>query len=153
MPNLVPPVTTVSQALEYKKRLQALDSTVNYLMTLYLHPSITPEVVREAKKAGIAGIKSYPQGLTTNSESGVTSYEEFYPVFAVMEEVGMVLVSCLSLSRRGGPSQTHTPYGTLSFCTTPLPAVYKTVFLFSSSSFSSLEAFHLSLGDDDVVEI
>ena len=71
MPNLVPPVTTVSQALEYKKRLQALDSTVNYLMTLYLHPSITPEVVREAKKAGIAGIKSYPQGLTTNSESGV----------------------------------------------------------------------------------
>lgn len=93
MPNLVPPVTTVSQALEYEKRLKALDSTVTYLMTLYLHPSITPEVVREAKKAGIAGIKSYPQGLTTNSESGVTSYEEFYPVFAVMEEVGMVLVS------------------------------------------------------------
>jgi len=27
-------------------------------MTLYLHTSITPEVVREAKKAGIVGIKS-----------------------------------------------------------------------------------------------
>jgi hypothetical protein len=26
-------------------------------MTLYLHPSITPEVVREAKEAGILGIK------------------------------------------------------------------------------------------------
>ncbi|ROV96822.1 hypothetical protein VMCG_07896 [Cytospora schulzeri] len=91
MPNLVPPVTTVSQALEYKQRLQALDSTVNYLMTLYLHPSITPEVVREAKKAGIAGIKSYPAGLTTNSESGVTDYAQFFPVFAAMEEVGLVL--------------------------------------------------------------
>ncbi|KAK7737944.1 dihydroorotase [Cytospora paraplurivora] len=91
MPNLVPPVTTVSQALEYKQRLQALDSTVTYLMTLYLHPSITPEVVREAKKAGIVGIKSYPHGLTTNSESGVTDYKQFYPVFAAMEEAGLVL--------------------------------------------------------------
>lgn len=93
MPNLVPPVTTVQMALDYKQRLQKVDSTVTYLMTLYLHPSITPEVVREAKKAGIAGIKSYPAGLTTNSESGVTDYEQFYPVFAAMEEEGLVLVS------------------------------------------------------------
>lgn len=91
MPNLVPPVTTVSAALAYKSRLQALDATVTYLMTLYLHPTITPDVVREAKKAGIAGIKSYPQGLTTNSESGVTDYAAFYPVFAAMEEEGLVL--------------------------------------------------------------
>ncbi|KAF3761127.1 Dihydroorotase [Cryphonectria parasitica EP155] len=91
MPNLVPPVTTVAQALAYKDRLHALDPTVTYLMTLYLHPSITPEVVREAKKAGLEGIKSYPQGLTTNSDSGVTDYEAFYPVFAAMEEEGLVL--------------------------------------------------------------
>lgn len=91
MPNLVPPVTTVSQALEYKKRLEALDPSVTYLMTLYLHESITPEVVREAKKAGISGIKSYPAGVTTNSSSGVLSYEPFYPVFAAMEEHGLVL--------------------------------------------------------------
>jgi dihydroorotase len=57
MPNLVPPVTTVKQALDYRERLLALDGSVKYLMTLYLHESITPEVVREAKKAGIAGIK------------------------------------------------------------------------------------------------
>jgi hypothetical protein len=93
MPNLVPPVTTVQMALEYKQRLLKVDPTVTYLMTLYLHPSITPEVVREAKKAGIAGIKSYPAGLTTNSESGVTDYEQFYPVFEAMEQEGLVLVS------------------------------------------------------------
>lgn len=91
MPNLVPPVTTVAQALEYKARLEAIDPSVNYLMTLYLHESITPEVVREAKRAGISGIKSYPAGVTTNSSSGVLSYEPFYPVFAAMEECGLVL--------------------------------------------------------------
>lgn len=92
MPNLVPPVTTVQQAREYEARLRRLDPTVTYLMTLYLHPTITPDVVRAAKKAGlVAGIKSYPQGLTTNSDSGVTSYEAFYPVFAAMEAEGLVL--------------------------------------------------------------
>jgi dihydroorotase len=57
MPNLVPPVTTVAAALAYKERLQKVDSSITYMMTLYLHESITPDVVREAKKAGIAGIK------------------------------------------------------------------------------------------------
>jgi len=60
-------------------------------MSLYLHPSITPDTIREAKGAGIAGVKSYPAGVTTNSSSGVVDYESFYPVFAAMEEVDMVL--------------------------------------------------------------
>ncbi|KAK5099515.1 dihydroorotase [Exophiala xenobiotica] len=91
MPNLVPPVTTVSAALDYKKRLQAIEPNVSYLMSLYLHSSITPDTIREAKRAGIAGVKSYPAGVTTNSSSGVVDYESFYPVFAAMEEVDMVL--------------------------------------------------------------
>jgi hypothetical protein len=36
-------------------------------MSLYLHESITPDVIREAKKAGITGVKSYPAGVTTVS--------------------------------------------------------------------------------------
>ncbi|KAF3347580.1 hypothetical protein VD0002_g7507 [Verticillium dahliae] len=91
MPNLIPPVTTVAQALAYKERLQAIDNSVNYLMTLFLDESITPEVVRAAKKAGIAGIKSYPKGTTTNSSGGVVSYEPYDATFAAMEEVGLVL--------------------------------------------------------------
>jgi dihydroorotase len=35
--------------------------------------------------------QSYPAGVTTNSSSGVISYEAFYPVFAAMEEVDLVL--------------------------------------------------------------
>ncbi|KAH6851487.1 hypothetical protein BKA58DRAFT_395044 [Alternaria rosae] len=91
MPNLVPPITSVKQCLEYRDRLRAIEPNVDYVMSLYLHEDITPEVIREAKKAGITGVKSYPAGVTTNSSSGVLSYEPFYPVFAEMEKQNMVL--------------------------------------------------------------
>ncbi|KAL7271036.1 dihydroorotase [Rhizina undulata] len=92
MPNLVPPITTVDQALSYHSRLQAQDPSVTYLMTLYLSPSITPSVIADAAATGkIVGVKSYPKGLTTNSEAGVVSYEQYYPVFAAMEEHDLVL--------------------------------------------------------------
>ncbi len=58
MPNLAPkPVVSVAEALEYKRCLQELDPNVNYLMSLYLHESITPDEIRKAKEAGIAGVK------------------------------------------------------------------------------------------------
>lgn len=90
-PNLVPPVITVDRALEYKSRLQAIEPNVNYLMSLYLHESIMPETIIDAKKKGITGVKSYPAGVTTNSSSGVVDYTLFYPVFAEMERQNMVL--------------------------------------------------------------
>jgi dihydroorotase len=37
------------------------------------------------------GVKSYPRGVTTNSDGGIESYEAYYPVFEVMQEVDMVL--------------------------------------------------------------
>ncbi|KAI0553387.1 dihydroorotase [Xylaria curta] len=93
MPNLQPPITSVAAALEYKSRLQAIEPQVNYLMSLYLHPSVTPDVIAEAAKAGIAGVKLYPQGVTTNSESGVAGdfVETYAPTFAAMEEHDIVL--------------------------------------------------------------
>ena len=90
-PNLVPPITTVRHALDYQRRLEQLEPNVTFLMSLYLHPSITPDIVRKAKNAGITGIKSYPHGVTTHSDQGVMSYEEFYPVFEEMEREDMIL--------------------------------------------------------------
>ena len=81
----------MGQALEYQKRLQALEPKVTFLMSLYLHPSITPETIIEAKSAGIRGVKSYPAGVTTNSSLGVVDYASFYPVFAEMERQDMIL--------------------------------------------------------------
>jgi len=91
MPNLKPPITTADMALAYKAELEAIDPETEYLMTLYLSPELNPEEIRKAKEAGIVGVKSYPRGVTTNSEGGIESYEAYYPVFEAMEEVGMVL--------------------------------------------------------------
>jgi len=91
MPNTVPPTSTTAMAVEYRERLTAINPEVEYFMTLYLNPDLTPDEIRAAKAAGCVGVKSYPKGLTTNSESGVEGYEEFYPIFETMQEVGLVL--------------------------------------------------------------
>ncbi|KAI9508656.1 Dihydroorotase [Russula earlei] len=91
MPNLTPPITTTDQALEYKSTLERIDPETEFLMTLYLSPDLTPDEVRRAKAAGIVGVKSYPRGVTTNSDGGIESYETYYPVFEAMQEVDMVL--------------------------------------------------------------
>jgi len=91
MPNLVPPITTVEMAINYRKELQAIDDKVDYLMTLYLNPSLTPDEIRSAAKNGIVGVKSYPKGVTTNSESGIENYEIYYPIFEVMEQENLIL--------------------------------------------------------------
>lgn len=90
-PNLRPPITTVDQAVEYMKELKAIDDSVDYLMTLYLSPELTPEEVRKAKAQGIVGVKSYPRGVTTNSDGGIESYEVYYPVFEEMQSCDLVL--------------------------------------------------------------
>lgn len=60
-------------------------------MTLYLHPSITPTEIQKAAAAGIRGVKSYPRGVTTNSDGGIENYEDYYEVFGAMEKSGLVL--------------------------------------------------------------
>lgn len=39
----------------------------------------------------LPGVKSYPRGVTTNSDGGIESYEVYYPVFEVMEQEDLVL--------------------------------------------------------------
>ena len=90
-PNLNPPIVNVDQAIAYRSRLEKLEPRVTFLMTLYLHPSITPETIRRAREAGVVGVKSYPSGVTTNSEHGVLDYAAFDAVFAEMERQNLVL--------------------------------------------------------------
>lgn len=86
-----PPIKNTEQALAYKSELEALAPNVTFLMTLYLSPELTVEEVRKASQAGIAGVKSYPRGVTTNSDNGIENYEIYYPIFQAMEEEGLVL--------------------------------------------------------------
>ena len=67
MPNTSVPITTVSAALEYKACLQALAPSAQFLMTLYLHPSLTAATIAEAAAAGIVGVKAYPAGSSAKS--------------------------------------------------------------------------------------
>ncbi len=60
-------------------------------MSLYLHPEVTPEIIKEAAAAGITNVKSYPAGVTTNSSAGVVDYAAFYSVFEEMERQNMIL--------------------------------------------------------------
>ena len=65
MPNLVPPLTEVEDILAYRNRLQALEPNVDFLMSLYLTSSTTPQNIIEAKKAGVMGVKSVSGILAT----------------------------------------------------------------------------------------
>ena len=93
MPNLKPPVTTVADAEAYRARiLAALPAGMTFepLMTLYLTDRNTPDEIVRAKASGIVhGVKLYPLGATTNSDSGVSSLEHCLPVLEKMAEVGL----------------------------------------------------------------
>ncbi len=54
-PNLMPPLTTTAAALAYQSELRRISPETEWLMTLYLHPDVTPEEIRKASKAGIRG--------------------------------------------------------------------------------------------------
>ena len=95
MPNLAPPVIDVSQAQDYRDRILSLvPETSNFspLMTLYLTDKTSKETVIQAKQSGIVkAFKLYPAGATTNSDAGVNSIQDLYPVYAAMQEQGMPL--------------------------------------------------------------
>lgn len=95
MPNLVPPVTTTAAALAYQDRiLKALPAGSRFepLMTLYLTDTTTPEEIRRAQACGcIVGVKLYPAGATTHSDSGVTDLSRCAGALAEMEACGLVL--------------------------------------------------------------
>ena len=95
MPNLKPPVVSVADAQAYKVRIMAAlpeGSTFQPLMTLYLTDNATPELVREAKAAGIVAFKLYPAGATTNSDSGVTDLFKLIPVLEEMAKQGILFL-------------------------------------------------------------
>lgn len=96
MPNLRPPVTTTKQAQAYRARILAALPTGSHfepLMTLYLTDNTTAQEIRTAKQSGIVhGVKYYPAGATTNSDSGVTDIRKTYPALEEMQHCGMPLL-------------------------------------------------------------
>lgn len=96
MPNLRPPVTTTALAAAYRDRIvQALPDGADFkpLMTLYLTEKTSAEEILKAKASGLVyGVKLYPAGATTNSDSGVTNIDKCADTFAAMQKAGLPLL-------------------------------------------------------------
>jgi dihydroorotase len=96
MPNLKPPVTTVTAAVEYRQRILAAlpaGSSFSPLMTLYLTDQTDPaEIDKALKSQCVHACKLYPAGATTYSDSGVTDIRRIDEVLARMSDAGMPLL-------------------------------------------------------------
>ncbi len=96
MPNLRPPVTSTELAAAYRQRIlgaQPQGVIFEPLMTLYLTDNTSADEIKKAKASGlIHGVKLYPAGATTNSDSGVTDLLKCDAALQAMQEVGMPLL-------------------------------------------------------------
>ncbi len=96
MPNLSPPITTVSAAKAYRGRILAAlapGQVFEPLMTCYLTDTIdAAEVERGFVEGVFTACKLYPAHATTNSDHGVTDIRMIYPVLDVMQKIGMPLL-------------------------------------------------------------
>ena len=96
MPNLTPPVRTVKEALIYRKEI--IDSipkwlSLDPLMTLYLTDNTTQQnIIDASNEKNVYAVKLYPAGATTNSDDGVTSLSNVYPVIEQMQKEGIPLL-------------------------------------------------------------
>ncbi|WP_148623414.1 dihydroorotase [Aliarcobacter cryaerophilus] len=94
MPNLVPPITTKDALLSYKKRIIESSKGDDFTpyMTLFFQNNYSFEFLEDIKDK-IIGIKLYPAGITTNSETGVSSMdiEVLRPTLENMSKLGIPL--------------------------------------------------------------
>ena len=95
MPNLIPPVATVTDALAYRKRLLAAVPTGQAFepcMCLYLTKATsTTDIEQASQSKHVIAVKLYPAGATTNSDAGIQSINELFPVLEKMQETGLTL--------------------------------------------------------------
>ncbi|MGH8717782.1 MAG: dihydroorotase [Burkholderiales bacterium] len=96
MPNLRPPVASTEQAAAYRDRIRAAlppGTKFEPLMTLYLTDNSKAGEIARAKKSGIVyGVKYYPAGATTNSDSGVTDIAKCLAAIEAMQEARLPLL-------------------------------------------------------------
>jgi dihydroorotase len=96
MPNLLPPVCDVKDAVAYRGRILAAlpeGSTFKPLMTCYLTDHTDPNEVEIGFKDKVfTAVKLYPANATTNSAYGITDIRKAWKVFERMEKIGMPLL-------------------------------------------------------------
>ena len=96
MPNLSPPISTVTAAEAYRTRiLAALPQSADFtpLMTCYLTDGIDAGELERGFSSGVfTAAKLYPAHATTGSAHGVTDVANIRPALEMMERIGMPLL-------------------------------------------------------------
>ncbi len=96
MPNLLPAISSIAAALDYRQRLLdhlPANSEFQPLMSLYLTDDTPVHLIDQAKTSHcIKAVKLYPSGATTNSHAGVTAIEKVMPVLERMAELQLPLL-------------------------------------------------------------
>ncbi len=92
MPNLVPPVTSRERLERYRAAIHAASQGQAFTpyMTLFFQPYDTA-TLRDLRP-DIIGIKLYPAGVTTNSETGVRAIADAAPTLTIMQDLGIPLL-------------------------------------------------------------
>lgn len=93
MPNLSDPIINAFKAEQYYRAIKATSTDLEPLMTLYFSDQLTMIELDKVKHSPhIHGVKLYPAGVTTNSESGIDSINDCFPIFEMMEKKGIPLL-------------------------------------------------------------
>lgn len=91
MPNTVPPITDDSALVGYRRVIETAAPGLKALMTFQILPNHDLEALKRLKAVGAVAGKLYPDGVTTNANTGIRSLEAIYPVLEHMQELGLVL--------------------------------------------------------------
>jgi dihydroorotase len=86
MPNLDKPIINAKMAGDYFQDIKNAAPNFQPLMTIYFNDQLDNDELNKIQKLDcIYGIKLYPAGVTTNSESGTKSIDDCFPIFENME--------------------------------------------------------------------
>ncbi len=91
MPNLVPPILGGADVARYRAAIQTAAPDLVAVMAFKLLPRHTPAELAALKSAGAVAGKVYPEGVTTNSEDGITDLRQIWPLLPVLEKLGLVV--------------------------------------------------------------
>jgi len=101
MPNTVPPITEPVGLRNYQRNIESAAPGLIPLMTFQIRPEHNEEVIFQLKNAGAIAGKLYPDGVTTNSDTGIRDLRMIYPALEAMEKVGLVM--CIHGEEPGAP--------------------------------------------------
>ena len=91
MPNTIPPLCSPEDIRAYRQAAENACPGLEVQVAFRLMPGMTAIEIKALADTGILAGKLYPDGATTNSENGISHWQQIRDALAAMEEYGIVL--------------------------------------------------------------